>query len=651
MADFRSNAQIPKSALMQFFLKYVYSLTLLLGLINPVDGQHTIDNANSRARKLYTKSKDYIATRNIDKAIETLKLAIDKDSEFVDAYILLGDLQYLKRAFSEAAQNMDQSIRLLPDYSPKPYYIAGMSYWETDQYDSCIARLSHYIQMATANESSRNKAKRMLKNARFSATAIKNPLPIEATNLGKKINTADHDYLPSLTADESILIFTTRLDGENEDFFMSRKEKGKWTQAVSMESINNPQSNEGAQSISPDGQTMYFASDRGSTHDINFDLFVSRRLKNGWSAPERLPAPVNTKYYESQPSISADGRSLYFVSNRPGGKGQRDIWMTQLGADGQWSKPVNLDTSINTPFNEEVPLIHADGQTLYFGSDGHVSMGSGDIFFSRKEDGHWTKAVNLGYPINTKGYDGSLFITASGKTGYFSSDRAGGFGGFDLYRFPVPESIRPLAVTYVKGRVFDAESQRNLKSIVILTNLNDSSAAAIKVKSNDGNFLVTLISGNEYNFSVEKEGYLFYSAHYTLEKKSFQKPLLIEVPLKPIASGAVLVLHNVFFETNSSVLLPESYPELNRVIDLLNKNPELHILISGHTDSIGTKEHNQILSKQRAGSVAAYFAANNIDSNRIETRGFGEEKPLDTNHTESGRAKNRRVEITILKVQ
>jgi len=636
---------------MHFFVKHTFILMLLLGTIQTLQGQHTMDKANSKAKKLYTKSKDYIATRRTDKAIETLTLAIEKDPEFVDAYLLLGDLQYLKRAFAEAAQSMDQSIHLLPDYSSKPYYIAGMAYWETDQYDSCIARLSHYIKMATANESTRKKAKRIIKNARFASTAIKNPLPFEATNLGKNINTADHDYLPSLTADESILIYTKRLGGENEDFFISHKEQGKWTPSEAMWSINQTISNEGAQSISPDGQTMYFASDRGSIHDINFDLFVSRRLQNGWSSPERLAAPVNTKYYESQPSISADGRSLYFVSNRPGGKGQRDIWVTHLGENGKWSEPINLDSCINTPFNEEVPLIHADGKTLYFGSDGHIGMGSGDIFLSRKENGVWGKAVNLGYPINTKGYDGSLFVTANGKTGYFSSDRAGGYGGFDLYRFPVPKSIRPLAVTYVKGRVFDAESQRNLSATVILRNLNDSTEPVIKTHSYKGNFLLTLSSGNDYSLSVEKEGYLFYSAHYTLNQNSWQEPFLIDVPLKAIASGSVIILNNVFFETNASKLRPESYPELKRVVDLLQKNPELNILISGHTDSIGSKEQNQLLSTQRAESVAAYITARHIDTRRIKTIGYGEEQPLDTNQTESGRSKNRRVEITILKTQ
>ncbi len=636
---------------MQLLKESCLIFLVLLGFFIPATAQHTIDNAQPRAKKLFSKSKDYVATRDIDRAIETLKLALEKDPEFVDAYLLLGDLYYLKKDFKNASEQMDHSIHLLPDYSPKAYYISGMSYWELDYFDSCVSRLKYYISMPDANESTRKKAKRTLKNAAFSARAMQFPIPFEAKNLGEEINTPDHDYLPSLTADENTLIYTTRIGGENEDFFVSQKENGEWTAAAPMKSINEPQYNEGAQSISPDGQTMYFASDRGNSHEINFDLFVVRKLKNAWTEPERLPSPVNTKYYESQPSISADGRTLFFVSNRPGGQGQRDIWMTRLKEDGLWSRPINLDTSINTPYNEEVPLIHPDGKTFYFGSDGHVGMGSGDLFYSRTENDHWGKAVNLGYPINTKGYDGSLFITATGKTGFFSSDRAGGYGGFDLYRFPVPESIRPLPVTYVKGRVFDSESQRELNATVVLSNLHDADSSTFTVHANEGQFLITLIVGNDYSLTVEKEGYLFYSANYRVNESAKEKPFLIEVPLKPMASGSVMILHNVFFETDSASLLPASYPELNRVVKLLIKKPEFHILISGHTDNRGNKLYNQTLSEKRALSVAAYFSANGIDSNRIKTTGFGDEKPIDSNETEGGRARNRRVEITILHTQ
>ncbi|MBK7408545.1 MAG: OmpA family protein [Saprospirales bacterium] len=372
--------------------------------------------------------------------------------------------------------------------------------------------------------------------------------------------------------------------------------------------------------------------------------------------------PVNTGAWESQPSLSGDGKSLYFASDRIDGKGGKDIWVSYRSADGSWGAPQNLGDTINTSKDEQGPFIHPDGQTLYFMSDGHPGMGSADIFFSRRTPGGpWQTPVNMGYPINSKSAEGLLVVSIDGKTAYFASNRSDlnpttsyGKPTYDLYSFELYEAARPAPVTYVKAVVRDADTRLPLEAVAEFLDLETGQIAAGATTDKDGQFLVVLPAGKNYALNVSKPKYLFFSEHFELkEPASVEKPFLLEIELQPISQNGApveekaIVLKNVFFESGSALLLPESKGELEKLRNLLEENPGLRIQINGHTDNVGSEADNQSLSEQRAKAVYSYLADKGIDRLRLRFKGFGESRPVDTNETEEGRQHNRRTEFTV----
>jgi len=378
---------------------------------------------------------------------------------------------------------------------------------------------------------------------------------------------------------------------------------------------------------------------------------VSRRVGDTWGRPFNLFGPINTRAWESQPSIAPDGRTLYFASNRPGGYGGQDIWMSVLQDDGMWSEPINLGDSINTGGNEGSPFIHYDNQTLYFVSDGHPGLGGMDIFYSRrKPDGTWGRPVNLGYPINSHKNEISFYVNSTGDMAYISSDRPGGKGGQDLYVFELYREARPLAVSYLQGRLFDAGSHLPLDARFEIINLRTGQVVA-RAESDmvSGDFLVSLPSDGSYALNISRDGYLFHSEHFELGSIANQiQPKAIDIPLAEIKQGESIVLRNIFFETNEFHLRPESTQELERLVRMMRENPSIRIEISGHTDNVGTESLNQRLSENRAKAVYDFLVSRGISSNRLKFAGYGMSKPIAPNDTEEGRAQNRRTEIQIL---
>ncbi len=373
-----------------------------------------------------------------------------------------------------------------------------------------------------------------------------------------------------------------------------------------------------------------------------------KRVVHYWIEPENIGQPVSSKFWESQPSLSADGMSLYFVSNRDN---NYDIWVTQLNQYGDWGKPQKLNNNINTSGYEGSVFIHPDNQTLYFSSDGLIGMGGLDIFMSRKDStGDWGKAINLGYPINTHKDENSIVISAEGELAMFASDRADGFGGLDIYEFELYEDARPQYVTYMKGKVFDIETKKKLGARFELIDLK-TSEVAIKSKANTGSgeFIVCLPTDREYALNVSYDGYLFYSENFNLEGVfSNTEPFLMDIPLKPIKPGESVVMKNVFFEHDKYLLLDESKVELGKLITFLEQNPEVKIEIGGHTDNVGDIAYNLELSQKRAKAVNDYLVEQGVDQVRLLYKGYGESQAVDSNETEKGRANNRRTEVRIL---
>ena len=613
-----------------------------------------------QAQKAYLEANKSISLQFYDKAIEQLNQAISLDNKFLAAYQQLGDVYRKKSDYAHAKDSYLKLLQINPEFLPLTYFGLAESELNIGDYENALIHFKKYASYLTLSEASKKVAAKFIADCEFSLLAIKNPVVFKPVNLGPEINTKEQEYLPVITADEEVLIFT-RQRNRNEDFYKSTKLNGSWqTSSYLSKEINTEMYNEGAQCISPDGAYLFFTGCNRPDGMGRCDIYISKREGKEWSKPFNIGAPINTPGWESQPSLTADGRTLYFVSTRKGGLGGYDIWRSDLGSNGAWSIPINLGPNINTVNDEQSPFIHPDNQTLYFSSNGWPGLGNKDLFFSRKNTAanvgaspatEWLKPQNLGFPINTFEEESGLTISNDGKTAFFASNNKTGFGNLDIYSFELPEKLRPNQVTYVKGVVFDKTSKDLLDAKIQIIDLSTGKPVFDDVSDYEtGEFMATMPLGKSFGMNVSKEGYLFYSENFQLDSKNLiNKPFNLKIPLQKIEIGGMVVLNNIFFESNKFELLPESKVELQQLITFLNVNPKITIEIDGHTDDIGNGQSNKILSENRSKTVYKYLIINKITADRISYKGSGESKPIADNTTEAGRKINRRTEFKILK--
>jgi outer membrane protein OmpA-like peptidoglycan-associated protein/Tol biopolymer transport system component len=629
---------------------------------NAQDGYKTAKTLSAKLKKSYDNALLFNRQEQFDKALRELDRVLSAEPRFIDGLILRASIHHERGRHAEAMEGYQAALRLDAAYEPRVWYQLGLAAWDSDDFDAAAEDLEKFLATKPRNVALRERAEGHYANARFAAQAVKHPVPFEPRNLGPNINTPGSEYLPSLTADEQFLIFTRVVEGQ-EDFYISEKVNGQWQPAQPLDDINTPL-NEGAQSISADGKKLVFTACNRRDGLGSCDLYFSEWRDGRWTPPANMGAPVNTSAWESQPSLSADGHTLYFASNRPGGLGGNDIWVTRRQADGKWSVPRNLGAPLNTKEHDEAPFIHPDGRTLYFMSKGHPGMGGYDLYYSRYDaEGEWTEPVNLGYPINTKANEGALVVSLDGRTAYFASDRLGdnlsaaARRSTDIYAFHLHQAARPSPVTYVKAIVRDAESGDNLRAQVEFFDLAKSQSHTLASTGADGAFLVVLPLGADYALNVSKERYLFHSENFALSgQNTLTDPFVLEIALRPLPQTAPreaeeekpVVLRNVFFATGSAILRPESRLELDRLKQLLLDNPTLRIQINGHTDNVGAEQDNQILSENRAKAVYEYLLGAGIADERLRYKGYGKNRPIDSNDTEEGRQRNRRTEFVVI---
>jgi flagellar motor protein MotB len=629
----------------------IFLLLLICGFAN---AQKHSSSPVKQAQKSYNLANQYISYQLFDKAIAELNQAVELDQNFAGAYQQLGDLYRKTGNYNSALKSYHKVLQIDPEFHSLTYYGLAESELNTGDYANAFIHFEKYLKYPGINENSRKKVEKYMNDCLFSQEAIKNPVSFKPVNIGQGINTTENEYLPVITADEGMIIFT-RQTNRNEDFYKSIKKDENWSKAEFLsKEINTFNYNEGAQCISPDGNYLFFTGCNRPDGSGRCDIYISRREGNGWSKPFNIGPPVNTPGWESQPSISADGRTLYFVSTRQGGFGGYDIWKTELASNGSWTIPQNLGPEINTEFDEQSPFIHPDDESLYFSSNGWPGFGNKDLFVSRKVfiDGKlkgWKKPENLGYPINTFGEESGLSISSDGRLGFFASNQKDGYGGLDIYSFELPEKVRPASVTYVKGMVFDKDNKEYLDAKIQIVNLKSGELIFDDtVDSETGQFLATMMSDKSFGLNVSKDGYLFYSQNFSPGANLEGKPFIIQVPLQKIEVGGLVVLNNIFFESNKFELLPESKSELLLLVKFLNDNPRIKIEIGGHTDNIGDEPSNQKLSESRAMSVYNFLINNNISKDKLSFKGYGESYPLADNSTEEGRKSNRRTEFKII---
>lgn len=639
-------------------------LVLLLSTLS-LQAQVRYTTEDKKAIKAYEEGADRMRMRDLAGAESAFIRAIKADERFVEPRLILAEIEEMKGNDEAAIDHYRMVLSIAPRLHPVAQLHLADIEFRTGQYDAAEKNYTAFLEKEL-DPQRKARARLGLDNCAFARHAIQQPVPFEPVNLGPGVNTAQPEYYPAITADDATLLLTRRIKaddpriGEQEDFFVSdRGPDGTWGTSRGIRSVNTER-NEGAGTLSPDGRFIIFTAcafadgsyGEGRKGLGSCDLFISRRIGDRWSPPQNLGPPVNSRNWESQPSLASDGRTLYFVRGTQARDGVRntDIYVTSLQADGAWSVPEKLGPNVNTPHQEESVQIHPDGRTLYFSSNGHPGMGGLDIYMSRKqEDGTWGQALNLGHPINSGADENSLLVNAAGDVAYFASDRPGGFGDLDLYSFDLYAEARPLPVTYLRGKVRDKATGKPVEADVELYAVNTGDlATAAYSDPQTGEFLVCLPTGTTYALNASAEGYLFYSENYEVPAGAVQASYTLDVPLSPLTAGSVIALRNIFFNTASYELLAASNAELDKLVQLLKVNGGLRIELGGHTDDVGNDAANQQLSERRANAVRDHLVAKGIDGSRITAKGYGESKPIATNDTEEGRALNRRTEVTVL---
>lgn len=654
-------------------IKKTTLVLLFISLINSIYAQQLAPGAytstNKKAIKYLEEGKLAFEQKKDTDSEKFLKKALNEDPNFVEAALGLANLYQVTNQHTNAVAYFNKAISINPKFFPNSFYYIALSQLEIGKYQDAKTNLESYLKLERINPNVKEKATTELVNATFGAEAIKNPKPFKPVNVGSGINTANGEYFPAITADGKQFMFTRALPrndikgANNEDFFISTKTNTVWQTATPISEINS-YGNEGAPTLSADGNIMFFAScaddfgDYGSPDRKgagSCDIFYSQKVNGKWSKPRNGGAAINSNNWETQPSFSSDGKTLYFIKGfrgRGASAKDIDIYMSVIGVDGKFEPAVKLNANVNSKGNEESVFIHPDNMTLYFASDGHPGMGRTDLFVSRRQaNGDWGPAVNLGYPINTHQDENSLLVDPAGKLAYFASDRAGGFGDLDIYQFELPEDVRPEKITFTKGKIYNAKTKEALEATFELFDLETQKQVTQSYSQKNGEFFVTLTANKNYMVNVNKQGFSFYSDNFSLKGKTtdFNKPYILDIPLEPVDTGSVIELKNVFFDVAKWDLKPESKAELDKLIDFITKNPTLKIEFGGHTDSDGDKKSNITLSTNRAKAVVDYLITNGkIVAGRLTYKGYGDTKPKVKNDNAENKAKNRRTEFKVI---
>jgi len=494
-----------------------------------------------------------------------------------------------------------------------------------------------------------------------------------AKNIGPVVNSKYSDFGPFVSADGKSLYFTSDRPGGvgGQDGWVSHKVAGQWGEPVNMGAPFNTQMNEGPDCLTVDEQTMYFTGcDRPDGLGM-CDIYVATKEGDKWGEPKNLGKPINTKYGEYNASISADGKTLYFVSNRPGGLGGYDIWYSIKQEDGSWGEPKNIGPTINTPENEIFVFIHWDGVTLYFSSDGHGGFGNADVFQSRLTPSGWSPPINLGPAVNSTEKEFYFTIPASGDLAYFSATQSDTQGQEDIYVVPIPAILKPKGLTLVYGivankdtcaeptidpvlktPVYDIKTCKPVEAVIRLSKSATDEEILLGKTAPDGSYKVIIQAGADYNLNAYAKGFSFHSERFVVPAEQAYQEVEKNILLTPLGVGKVIILHNVYFDFDKAVLRPESKAELNNLIRQMNENPGMKIEIQGHTDSKGSDEYNIRLSRARAKAVLDYLVLQgNISPDRLTAVGYGESMPIASNDLDEGRQLNRRVEFRIISLK
>lgn len=606
------------------------------------------------------------------------------NSENAELNLKIGDC-YLHSGFKPRALSfLQKAYQLNSGVDPRIHYLLGRGLHLNGKWKEAIAE----YKQATPATGTKNTAaftqdiQKKIQECENGRKLADKPVRVFIDNAGPGVNSPYPDYGPVISADESVILFTSRRQGSTggekdpesggffEDVYQSNREGDTWGTARNLGETVNSAGHDATVGLSPDAQRMLvYVEDNGG------DLNEANLRGATWVKPQRLGNRINSKAHESSAAYTPDGKSLLLVSDKPGGLGGRDIYKVEIDGRGQ---AVNLGPTINTPYGEEGVFLHPDGKTMYFSSEGHSSMGGYDIFKSTFQNGKWSTPENLGWPINTPDDDVFFVISASGRHGYYSSFRDDGLGSKDIYQItflgpekppmlsqedqllasralPVKETLLappvPVAtaqVTILKGTVTDDATKQPLEATIdVIDNSLNQTIASFRSNAQSGRYLVSLPSGVNYGIVVKQDGYLFHSENFDLPAGAAYSEVVKDIPLKKLDVGVKVVLNNIFFDFDKATLRKESTGELVRLQTLLSETPALRLEISGHTDNVGNASYNKDLSQRRAKTVVDYLVGKGISKDRLTFAGYGDTQPVAPNNSKANRQQNRRTEFKV----
>ncbi|NOU47100.1 MAG: OmpA family protein [Bacteroidales bacterium] len=644
----------------QNVMRLLLFLTILLSL--QMQGQVRQIELTSKSKKaisFYKQAENFYLNGNLEASLMKLEKAVAQDENFIEAWLLKADVEHESGLNQKAIETYKRVIAIDGEFFPMVYYLAGNLSLEEGYYNESIKYFETFLLHKTLRPDIQLQALDKLSRAKFGNEAINNPYGDSIMLLSDSINTSADEYINSIRYDNIQLLFTRRFledtmnrgDFLSEKFFLSNRIENNWQKAIELELDWVSDNQIGAMTLSPDGNSMYFAACGLADGFGSCDIYMSSFVDNSWSEPMNLGANVNSTGWDSQPCISADGSQLYFVSKRKGGYGGSDLWKSIRLQDGSWSEAINPGETLNSVGNEMAPYLHADRKTLYFSSTGLLGMGKADLFVSRLDSvGRWTKPRNLGYPVNTKEDEINILFNSDGNQAFISRNKKESITGFDIYSVLPDEMNKPEAVSFVKVIVRDSATNEFLSSgfqIIDLKTATEFVSGQTDTKS--GSFLCALPDNNRYSLLIRKPGYCMHTEHFNLVKRADNRPLIIEIKLLPIRVGSKIVLNNVFFGVDKSELKSESFSELMQVVLFLQTNPGLSIELEGHTDSDGDELHNLKLSTDRAETVRNFLTDHGISQDRLTAKGYGSAMPVASNKDEEGKSRNRRTAFKIIR--
>ena len=622
---------------------------------------------SKKVEKLYDEGIGFYKKGNYTETLTRMKTVISEEPEFTDAYYLIGLINFKRTNsnFREAERNFLKVAELCPGYDPYVYYYLGEICYGEDRYDSTVRYLSEFVKDVDKIKSDKdyNRAMDLLTYSEFYLEVISKPVPFEP-KVVEGISTAENEYLSILSPDNQMALFTReiKLLPDKNTLFQSVRQKekfmfsllqndGTFSEGEEMPEPFNLNDNEGGATLTINNSTLYYTVCKYTKNNTyyNCDIYYSDFINEEWTKIKSVSDKINqSTTWESQPSISSDGTTLYFISDRPGGLGGYDIYKSIKDEKGEWGYPINLGPKINSTGNEKSPFIHPDGKTLYFSTDGRMGLGGFDIFYSRLDtSGNWSKPKNIGYPINSREDEVGFFVSTDGSHGFFASNKLKGKGGWDLYSFDLYNDARPEKVLFIKGTVKSEAIAEPVKARIELKNLETRKISEIPLDSTTGNYVAIAPFNDDYIMTVKKEGYVYETRYISRIDSTFKTPARIDVDIEPIELNKSYRINDIYFDFNKSDLTNGSKAVLDQLIEFLDENPKIQIQIQGHTDNIGNDTDNLKLSENRARSVYNYLVDKGIKNTRLTYKGFGKTMPVANNDTEEGRARNRRTVFII----